>query len=281
MKSKVLSILAAIVFVFSISITAFASETLPMIVDNADILSEREEAELERKAQQLRDAYKYDIVILTVNSLEGKTAQNFADDFYDEHGYGYDEEGSGLLFLLAMNEREWYISTCGKAIYTFTDYGVQTLGEAAFTYLSNENYAAVFSAYLSFLPEYFHAYDKGSVIDGSADHAGDFYHGEQEEILYYEYETKPNFFLSLVIGIVAASVAILVMRYTMNTKRKQCNASGYLKAGSFHLKDRQDLFLYSNVSKVRRQQNNTSRTGGSSVHRSSGGRRHGGGGGRF
>ena len=279
MKQKLLSILLTVLLFLSFPVHAIAAENLPMIIDNANILSPDEEIALENQAQQLRQTYEYDIVILTVDSLEGKSAQEFADDFYDEHGYGYDEEGSGLLFLLAMNEREWYISTCGKAIYTFTDYGIQSLGEVCFSYLDNENYITVFSAYLSFLPEYFHAYDEGAVIDGHADYSGNYYHGTREDLVYYE-EKHPNILLSLVIGFVTASVVILIMRSSMNTKRKQTNASGYLKSGSFHLKGCQDLFLYSNVSKVRRQQTNTS-SGSSSVHSSSGGRRHGGGGGRF
>ena len=280
MKFKFISLLLVLFLLVSIAPAAVAS-SLPMIVDQADILRTEDEIELEAQAQELRKTYQYDIVILTVDSLGGKSAQAYADDFYDAHGYGYDAEGSGILFLLAMNEREWYISTCGKAIYTFTDYGIQTLGEAAFSYLDNENYAPVFSAYLSFLPEYFHAYEDEDPIDGYADYSGDYYHGDREEIVYYEEDSGPSVLLSLFVGLVCASVTVLIMRGSMNTKRRQSNASTYLKSGSYHLKRSQDLFLYSNVSKVRRQQNNTSSGGGSSVHRSSGGRRHGGGGGRF
>lgn len=282
MKQKIFSFLICLILVVSLSVTASAAANLPMVVDSANLLSAEEHTALEEKTQSVRSEYEMDIVILTVNSLDGKRAQDFADDYYDTNGYGYGEQYSGILFLLAMDEREWYISTCGEAIYAVTDYGVQQLGETALWYLSDGEYYYAFEAYLDELSSYLEAYRQGSPMDGYADYSGDYSHGDQEAIVYYEEEYSPSFFLSLVIGIIAASVTVLIMRASMNTRQKQHSASGYLKAGSFHLKKQQDMFLYSNVNKVRKQQNSTgSSGGGSSVHHSSGGRRHGGGGGRF
>lgn len=270
----ILSLLAAI------SPAAFAAESLPMVVDNAELLSSTEESALETSVQELREAYEMDFVLLTANSLEGKSAQEYADDYFDENGYGYGENGSGVLFLLAMEEREWYISTCGDAIYALTDYGVQELGETAVWYFSEGYYAEGFQVFLSYLPDYLDAYESGTPLDGYADYSGDYYHGDRETVVHYEKETSPNILISLLIGAGTAVVAVLIMRSSMNTKKMQYGASSYLKSGTFSLRKHQDMFLYSNVSKVRRQQNNSS-GGGSSVHRSSGGRRHGGGGGRF
>lgn len=283
MKRNVISILLAVFFVFSLSLSAQASSSLPMVVDHAELLNPSEETSLESLAQELRTEYKMDIVILTVDSLEGKSAQTYADDYYDGNGYGYDEDGSGILLLLAMEEREWYISTCGDAIYALRDYGIQQIEEEMVRYLSDGDYEAGFRVFLTSLPEYINPYGTGRPADGYADYSGDYYHGERENVVYHKEEYSPSFLLSLIIGIVAATVVILIMRFSMNTRRQQRGAGGYLKAGSFHLKRHQDIFLYSNVSKARRQQNNPGGGGGrgSSVHHSSGGRRHGGGGGRF
>lgn len=282
MKRKMISLLLSLILLVSLVPNVLAAADLPMVVDNANLLTKEERDSLESKAQALRTEYEMDIVILTVDSLDGKNAQDYADDYFDENGYGYGAEYSGILFLLAMAEREWYISTCGDAIYAVTDYSIQQLGETAVWYLSEGNYYDGFDAYLDALPSYLKAYQAGSPVDSYADYFGDDYHGERETVVYYEQEYEPSIFLSLVIGIIAAAVVILIMRASMNTKRQQRSASNYTKAGSYHLRTHQDMFLYSNVSKVRRQQNNGgSHGGGSSVHRSSGGRRHGGGGGRF
>ena len=83
-----------------------------------------------------------------------------------------------------------------------------------------------------------------------------------------------------IIGLIAAVITLLIMRSKMNTAKPQKNAANYLKAGSFHLRQRSDMFLYSRVSRRAKPKNNTSGSG-SSVHRSSGGVSHGGRGGRF
>ena len=248
------------------------------IIDMADLLTDQEMIELESKAAQLTEDYGMDVVILTLDTLDGETPQNKADNFYDENGYG----DNGVLFLLAMEERDWYISTCGNVIYALTDYGIQQLGSAMLPYLSGGYYYEAFDVFLNELPIYFNALENGTPIDGYADDSGDYYHGDREEVVYYDEASQgPSLLLSLLVGLVVAAITILIMRGSMNTRQKQRSADNYLKDGSYHLHTRQDLFLYSRVSKVRRQQNTSGGGGGSSVHRSSGGRSHGGGGGKF
>lgn len=282
MKRIIFSLILALSLLFSSALTCLASESHPAIVDQADLLDSTQESALETKAQELRTQLELDIVILTINSLNGKSAKNYADDFFDTNGYGYNGTDDGVLLLLAMEEREWYFSTCGKAIYALTDYGIQELGELtvdSFAY----GYDMGFDTFLSYLPDYFRAYETGAPIDGQADYSEDYYHGDKESVVYYEENNSPNLSLSLVVGLLAGGAAILIMRSSMNTKRKKSSASDYMRSGSYHLHTHRDLFLYSNVSKVRRQQNTSSgsQKGGSSVHRSSSGRRHSGGGGKF
>ena len=276
---KLFTILLSMLLLIFIPLTTFAASELPMVIDNADLLSGEEEAYLEDTAQQIRNQFEMDVVILTVDSLLGKSAQDYADDYYDDHGYGYGPGGSGCIFLMAMAEREWYISTCGDAIYALTDYGIQVVGETALSCLSGDNYAEVFTVYLSLLEEHFQAYRQGTPIDGNADYSGDYYHGDQETVVSYEEDSSPSIVLSLIIGFIVAGISVLIMRSSMNTKKRKHTATEYMKKDSFHLMRHNDIFLYSNVSKVRKQQNTGS--GGSSVHRSSGGRSHGGGGGKF
>ena len=87
--------------------------------------------------------------------------------------------------------------------------------------------------------------------------------------------------VSAFIGLVCAGVAVGIMCGNMNTKRRQYDAGEYVKSDSFSIPVRQDIFLYSNVTKTRRPENNSTGKGGSSVHTSSSGRSHGGRGGKF
>ncbi len=272
---KMASLVLAVLLLSCLILPAQAN-TQSHMIDAAGLLYPGEIAVLEENAAALSETYGIDVVILTVDSLEGKAAQDYADDYYDSHEYGE----NGLLFLLAMAEREWYISTCGNVIYALTDYGIQQLGEGILPYLSSGDWYSGFHCFLDSLPYYLDAYEAGSPIDGYADYSGDYYHSRQDEVVYYDREPQPSFLLSLIIGLVSGGIVILIMRSTMNSKRAQRGASVYLKEGSWNLYSHHDIYLYSNVTKTKRQQN-TSSCGGSSVHRSSGGRSHGGGGGRF
>ena len=275
MCKKTVSLLICLLLLPCLILPVFAQEKA-YVADNAGLLLPGEIAVLEETAGKLAETYGIDPVILTVDSLGGSSAQNYADDYYDGMGYGED----GILFLLAMAEREWYISTCGSVIYAVTDYGVQQLGDAVLPCLSEGLWYDAFAGFLAELPVYLEAYENGAPIDGYADYSGDYYHGDREEVVYYEEEFSPSFPLSLFCGLAAAAVTVLVMRFTMNTKRPQRNAGAYLREGSWNLYHHRDLFLYSNVTKTRKQENKSS-GGGSSVHRSSSGRSHGGGGGKF
>lgn len=282
MRRTLLALLLSLVLLAAVLPCALAASDLPQVIDNAYLLSVSERDALETKAAALREEYEMDVVILTVDSLHGKRPQDYADDYYDENGYGCGEEKSGLLFLISMEERDWYISTCGEAIYAFTDYGIQQVGEAALPYLSDGEYYEAFDAYLDTLPAYLSAYRSGAPLDGYADYSGDYYHGDRESVVYYEEEHSPSLVISLLIGAAVAGIAVLVMRASMNTKRLQSSAADYLEHGSFHLNRQQDMFLYSNVSKTRRpEEHDNNSGGGSSVHSSSSGTSHGGGGGKF
>ncbi len=283
MKKRLLSCIFCLIWILTLSIGVNAAETLPMVADHAGIFS-REEAELlEEKARSLGAQYETHVVIVTVDTLGGKSAESYADDYFDQNGYGYGHEMSGILFLLAMEEREWYISTCGETIYAVTDYGVQQLGNAALDGgLSIGDYYGAFCCYLDTLESYLSAAKAETPIDGYADYSGDYYHGTQEDVVHAQ-KKGVNWLLSVGIGLAAAGITVLVMITSMNTRRRQYGAASYIQEGSFHLNTLQDLFLYSTVSKIRRPESNGGghSGGGSSIHHSSSGRSHGGGGGKF
>lgn len=278
MKKRLFSFLLCLLLLLCLSAPALA-DSLPRVVDHAALLSENEEFNLTNRIAKIINDWQLDAVILTVDSLDGKTVQEYADDYYDEHGYGCGEDYTGILFLLSMGTREWYMSTCGEARYIFTDYSLEILGDTVVPYLSEGRYYEAFDLWLDLIPNLCEAYQNGSPVDGFVQ-PDEYYPDSGEEIIYYEKETKPNHFVSLIIGIVAALVAVLIMVSQMNTAKQQSHAVDYLKKDSYHLRTCRDLYLYSRVTKRPRSENKSS-GGGSSVQRSSGGRSHGGRGGRF
>lgn len=260
----------------------------PKIIDEAGLLEDYEVLDLEERAQTLAEKYGMDIVIVTVDSLDGKSSESYADDYFDENGYGIGPQYNGVLLLLSMEYRDWAISTCGEAIYAITDYGIQDLFSQIAGYLSEDNYYLAFSTYLDALEAYFTAYESGHPIDGfwgEYDGPGTYIPGTQDEIVHYEPQKDVQWYagrigISFVIGLVVALMVLLIMRSQMNTARAQHGATSYLKQETYQIGVQRDIFLYSQVSKVRKSENSSS-GGGSSVHRSSGSRSHGGGHGKF
>lgn len=283
---KIISVLLLLILLLSLTVSAYGTEEPPAYVeDYADLLTSQEEDQLTQWIAASKAELQLDIIIVTTYGTSGKGVQAFADDFYDQNGYGYGIDKSGILLLIDMESREWYMSTCGEAIYIFTDYALDQLGQTMVPWLSDGEYYRAFQAWLSELSPYVKAYRQGSPVDGYVQ-PDEYKSPYGEEIYYYDDHigtpVKP-FPIALIIGLVAAAVTVLIMRSRMNTAKLQKNAANYLKDGSFRLRQRSDMFLYSRVScRARPKDNTTSRSGGgSSVHRSSGGVRHGGRGGRF
>ena len=66
--------------------------TLPLLVDNADLISSDEEATLLARLEAFTEKHEMEIAVVTVSDLEGKTVEEYGDDFYDYNGYGYGED---------------------------------------------------------------------------------------------------------------------------------------------------------------------------------------------
>jgi len=279
---KWICILLCILALGAMPLTSYA-HNLPLVVDYADILSDEEELLLQQKAQVLQEEYAMDALILTIHTLEDQTAMDYAADYYDYEGYGTDHERSGTVFLLAMDEREWYIDTSGDAIYALTDYALLQQEDMILPYLRSGDYYGAFDIWLDSLDGYFEAYLSGAPIDGIIPEE-DRYDGHDDTV-YYEEAPTVNWGISVIAGLLAAGITVGIMYAMMNTRRRQNSAAEYMKTGSYNLSVRRDVFLYSQVSKTRRESSSSSssggRSGGSSVHRSSSGRSHGGRGGKF
>lgn len=257
MKRKLISLLLVLFLILTSAVSISASDAhLPRVVDGADLLSGTEESDLTEKIDSIVQNYDMDVVILTVNTLGSKSARAYADDYYDYIGYGIGSDHSGLLLLIAMEERTWAVSTCGDAIRTVTDYEIEDILQDVAVYLGDAEYYEAFDVFLDRIEA---QYRTG--IDSEASDSGN--------ILF-------RFVIALVIGAVIAGVALLVMRSKMNTAKAQRGANSYLAEGSYDLYRCMDMYLYSRTTKVRKSENNSSGS-----HRSSSGRSHGGSSGRF
>ena len=278
MKKKIIPMLLCFFFLLPVRAEAAAFQDAQYVVDQADILTDTEITDLNGSAQILSETYQIDVLIATADRLGGMSAEEYAVFLNSDAGWW--DSDHAIVFLLSMEEREWYIATFGDAIYQFSDYDLDMLGAAAVRSFSKGDFYDGFASYLKILPEYFREWETDTSVNRYDPLPGN---GGSPALASEGESVWSALPVSLVAGIAAAAISLLVMRSSMNTKRRQHGAGDYLKPGSYHLRTHQDMFLYSNLSKTRRQENSggSGSGGGSSIHRSSGGRSYGGRGGKF
>lgn len=78
-----------------------------------------------------------DFVVVTTEDAEGKTSEEYADDYYDYNGYADD----GALYLIDLDNGSVWISTAGKMIRYLTDARIDAVIDAGYDNLKAKNYA--------------------------------------------------------------------------------------------------------------------------------------------
>ena len=268
--------LAALVLAAALAVPAFAVEggfadLYYRMFDDAEVLTEDEDNELEDALEELSLRQSFDVTIATIESMESVGAdsmEQFADDLYDYCQYGYGPDMDGVLLLVSVGDRKWHISTCGYGITAFTDAGIQYLGEQMKPFMAEGDYAAAFRTFIQWTDAYVTAAREGHPYDV------DNMPKEPFSIVYLG--------VALVIGLITALIVTGVMKSRLKSVAPQRDATSYVRQGSMKLTNQRDLYLYREVHRTERpKESSSSDSGGSSTHTSSSGSTHGGGGGSF
>ncbi len=273
------ALLFAVYTVLSLSavsvISVSAQGDLPRLVDEADLLTDSEESELSDLLDEISERQQVDVVVVAVNSMDGATAMDYADDFYDYNGYGLGSGRDGILLLISMEERDWCMTTRGYGITAFTDAGQEYMSEQFVSDLSLGDYAAAFTNFANLCDDFITEAKAGTPYD--IDHLPD-----------ESFSLVGGLVLSFGIAFIISLIATGIMKGQLNSVSSQSAANNYIKQGSMQLTKKSDLFLYKKVNRVRKQENNSSssssgssHSGGSRTHTSSSGATHGGSSGKF
>ena len=251
------------------------------VFDYADVLTEEEEDKLRELIAEREKRTQCDIVLVIMNESLEEYARQYdsnaygndytmikADNFYDEHGFGWNkfqesDDGDGVLLL-----DNWYresdgkvytwFSTSGKAETRYSTYMIDHLLDEVYRYIKTDPYKA-YRAYV----ETFYKDMTSDNPQGSAD-AMEF-----------------PWIAVIVIATVAAVIFIVINlsgRVVKTTTRVDTYLQG--KAPVFSVRD--DHFLRKTTTKRRIETSSGSSSGGygggGGHHTSSGGHSHGGGG---
>ena len=252
----------------------------PRLVDQADLLTDDEEKDLLTTLDSLSEKWQCNIVLLTADRHTGPI-EAYADDYFDYNGFGTDYNGSGILFMLSMEDREWAISTSGNAIQAFTDYGQDYMFKEMRGDLGNDDYYSAFKTYARVCDKLLELYSKGTPYD--VEQPTPRIRTAQDYISFGLY--------SLIIGLVIALFPILKMKSDLKTVHMNASANDYRSKQGMHMSRNSDTLINKTVSKTPLPKDDggssggSSRgggwSGGSSTHTSSSGSTHGGSHGHF
>ncbi|MDO4632780.1 MAG: TPM domain-containing protein [Eubacteriales bacterium] len=274
--SRAAYILTVICLVLCLSFFTMAvSASDSQVYDLAGLFSSEEADQLAQTVQALQNKHKMNFAVLTTEDAEGKSAEAYADDFYDEHIYPEGLKKGGVLLLIDMDNREYYVSTAGDMIYYLTDAYIEDVLNQGESSMRRGAYA---DAVRSMLARIDQIVDKG--LDGSR------YQVDRDTGKVTRYRSITRFEALLALG---ASLLIALLA-CLGVKSSYSNIHDYRydvsKNADMHLHRNNDLLI--NHYETRRRIHRNSSSGGghghggrSTTHHSSGGHSHGGGGRRF
>lgn len=243
------------------------------VFDYAGVLTDAEEEKLRKLIAKRERQTGCDIVLVTLNeSLKeyARSYQNYvsydkfvmvyADNFYDEHNFGYDEaHGNGVLLLdnLYREDDGWaysWLCTTGKA---------------------EEKYS---SRMIDHLLEKSYRWSKLSSYYGYKAYVNQFYHDMNGFGLVRVNFSVPVLFVVSLVG----AILFVISNNGKKTGEKTTTARTYVKNGKAKMNRKEDRFINKTVVQHRIQTNSggsgSGGGGGGGHHVSSGGVSHGGGG---
>ncbi len=256
------------------------------VVDECGLFTAAEIAQMETLIGEIRETYQMDAAVLTTKEVpanrssesEEKT-QAYADDYYDQNGYGLGEDRAGILYMIDMKNRVLYISTNGVMIDYISDSRLEDLLDTAYEYAGSKKYGQSAIAVLQQLK---------SILSRGIEEGHFRYDDVTGERLTGLYNKLTGG--EMIVAGIAGIAALLIMYFSVTAKYE-------LKHGTYRFdKDTQSsvelsrndkTFLRETVTRTRISQSSGGGGHGggggrgSGVHRSSGGGFHGGGGRHF
>lgn len=144
---KINVILIISILILSLSFSSFAIN-IPeptndfFVNDFADVISEENEQEIMKIGADLYEQTSAQIVVVTVDSLDGYEVNDYALELGREWGVGSKETNNGVVLLLSVNDREVTIQVGYGLEGCLTDAGTgRILDDYAIPYLSNDDFS--------------------------------------------------------------------------------------------------------------------------------------------
>lgn len=234
-----------------------AAATDSYVIDEYELFSKDDRKALEESAKSLAKQYEIAVYLLIVDDIGNEWVRDYAKNYYKKHELGYGEEKSGILFLIAVDSRDYVTITYGKGTYYYTDYEIGVLEDIVTEYLGDNEWLSAAQAYyeeaerpLAFCAEH------GEPLDSNND--------PNDALARGVIDFLGLFILIIVIPAIIAGFACLHEYNKMKTARIQTEANSYVSKGGFELTASSDRYLSTELITVPLPDYDNDSSGGSS-----------------
>lgn len=155
MKRLLTFLLAALLLTGALLLPALADSGIPgdsYVLDEADILTDHEEAVLENAAHYITQAYGCGVHIAAVDDMGTYgygDIESFAEYLFDSRDLGTGPDRDGILLVLSMAERDFDLDAHGEfGNYAFNDYGRTTITKVFLDNFREDDWYGGFYDYL-------------------------------------------------------------------------------------------------------------------------------------
>lgn len=216
------------------------------LVDEAGLLNEREEVCIEASLNLVVARFGIDMVIVTVPGTGDKDVMTFADDFFDDNGYGLGSDRSGILLLRCLEPKNVWVSTRGKGMDYLCDADIDLVFDSMQPLIESGLYLQAFMTFITESSRHMRA------------------HLESLKVGWFDIA------IVLIIALIASWFHVQILKSQLSNVATKTQADDYLVRDSLQVAKSSDVYLYTTTTKVRVQSDSGGR------HTSSSGATHGG-----
>lgn len=119
------------------------------ITDNTGAVDAETLAAFSASADEVSEKYACDVALVFVSLAEEESVQDYSDSFYYNNNCGYGENYSGVLLTLDISNKRFAVTTGGRGVKVFTDYGIEHMEKVFAGAVKRADWADAAERYIS------------------------------------------------------------------------------------------------------------------------------------
>lgn len=180
------------------------------VVDKANLIKEEDKQEMLKIGHELYEKTKGQVVVVTVDSLQGNNLEDVTNQIFNQFGIGDKEKNNGVLLFIALNEKKMRIETGSGVDHILTDNKCKDELNELKTYFKRKEYSeGILTVYKDLVGAVY-------LVDGEGEMASSLLSTEKIDSFNFD-KSNPGILQALIAFFIAAilPVKILIILVTL------------------------------------------------------------------